>query len=176
MAVMKSAVLVALVLPLMTGCATTQSKSRSVRSTTVCGLLANPRQFDRSTVKLPADVLSDGRHLTLLVDNMCQPGGISIGFGSEKDPEDVAGLFRALFTGIPGTEIDKHIRAGKGDVRQARRADGGRTPGRLYAADQSEEVGRLRRFELTIRLTKKSPRLAQGALVLLANKVLIALP
>jgi hypothetical protein len=61
-------------------------------------------------VKLPADVLSDGRHGTLLVDSMCQPGGISIGFGSEKDPEDVAGLFRALFTGIPGT-IDKHIRA-----------------------------------------------------------------
>jgi len=25
-------------------------------------------------------------------------------------------------------------------VRQARRADGGRTQGRLYAADQSEEV------------------------------------
>src|SRR5262245_19116967 len=46
MAVMKSAVLVALVLPLMTGCAT--SKSRSVRSTTVWALLANPRQFDRS--------------------------------------------------------------------------------------------------------------------------------
>jgi len=64
----------------------------------------------------------------------------------------------------------------KGDVRQARRADGGRTRGRLYAADQSEEVGTPRRFELTIRLTKKGPRLAQKALVLLANKVLIALP
>ena len=32
-------------------------------------------------------------------------------------------------------------RAGKGDVRQARRADGGRTPVRLHAAGQSEEVG-----------------------------------
>src|SRR4029078_12574863 len=53
-------------------------------------------------------------------------------------------------------------RAGKGDVRQARRADGGRTPGRLYAADQSEEVGRPRRFELTIRLTKKAPGLRRG--------------
>ena len=51
----------------------------------------------------------------------------------------------------------------------------GAPPGRLHAADQPEEVGTPRRFELTIRLTKKPPACA-GGFVLLAKKVLIGVP
>lgn len=39
------------------------------------------------------------------------------------------------------SEHPRPERARKGDVRQARRADGGRTPVRLHAAGQSEEIG-----------------------------------
>src|SRR5665213_3751867 len=67
---------------------------------------------------------------------------------------DSGGLYLRVCTRMLPPSRPRPERAGKGNVRQARRADGRRTPGRLHAADQCEEVGTPRPFELTIRLAK----------------------
>lgn len=71
----------------------------------LCGLVANPPEFDHEAVQVRALVLSDGMHSTVLIDNACPGKGVVLWVPQEASTRPgVVELMDAIYhTGSIGT-------------------------------------------------------------------------
>jgi hypothetical protein len=74
------------------------------RSADVCSVLARPRHFRSSHIKIDAQVFSDGMHGTILIDGKCPKGGLPLDYplpNAGKSVDDLDHVIRSA--GAPGT-------------------------------------------------------------------------
>lgn len=93
-------------------------------SLSVCQIRSKHSLYDESVVALTATIISDGQHLILAIDPLCDDVAVAIEFSAGvADAPGVITINRAIFAGTPGT-AGKHITGrfiGKLHVRDRRR-------------------------------------------------------